>query len=159
MKGVALDPKHISARGLGYLPIEITEDGFLNTSLIRLATKPLAVVEMAAGERDAFLATLKERPEAERLLAAVAAAADPKARLAAVDALRLHLFREAEAILIQDGLPVIPLYFYVVTGLVHPRVEGFHARVKDVDGSMIPNLQDLHPFRDVRMRGPAGAPK
>lgn len=127
--------------------------------LIRLATKPLAVVEMPAAERDAFLATLKERPEAERLLAAVAAAADPKARLAAVDALRLHLFREAEAILIQDGLPVIPLYFYVVTGLVHPRVEGFHSRVRDVDGSMIPNLQDLHPFRDVRMRGPAGAPK
>lgn len=127
--------------------------------LIRLATKPLAVVEMPAAERDAFLATLKERPEAERLLAAVGAAADPKARLAAVDALRLHLFREAEAILIQDGLPVIPLYFYVVTGLVHPRVEGFHARVRDVDGTMIPNLQDLHPFRDVRMRGPAGAPK
>jgi len=127
--------------------------------LIRLATEPLAVVEMAAAERDAFLATMKERPEAERLLAAVGAAPDPKARLAAVDALRLHLFREAEAILIQDGIPVLPLYFYVVTGLVHPRVGGFHATVRDVDGSMIPNLQDLHPFRDVRMRGPAGAPR
>ena len=124
--------------------------------LIRLAADPLSVPALPPDELASLLGGLKERAEAERLLAAVRAAQDPKARLAAVDALRLHLFREAEAVLVQDGLPVMPMYFYVTTGLVKPHVEGFHSRLRDVDGSWIPNLQDLHPFRDVRVRRDGG---
>ena len=41
--------------------------------------------------------------------------------------LRLQLLREAEAILVQRAVPVIPLYFYVTSGLISPRVGGFHA--------------------------------
>jgi ABC-type oligopeptide transport system substrate-binding subunit len=88
----------------------------------------------------------------EKRIAEVSAAAEPKARLAAAAALRLQLFREAEAILFQDAFPVIPIYFYVVTGVVQPWVEGFHTEVPDENGRMIPNLQDLHPFRNVRIR-------
>jgi hypothetical protein len=55
--------------------------------------------------------------------------------------------REAEAILVQRAVPVIPLYFYVTSGLVAPRVGGFHAVL--ADGR--PNLQDLHPLRALRI--------
>ena len=62
----------------------------------------------------------------------------------------------AEAILFQEAFPIMPVYFYVVTGLVRPSIEGFYAnKVKDGE-KLIPNLQDMHPFRDVRVhRGEA----
>jgi hypothetical protein len=44
---------------------------------------------------------------------------------------------------VQRAVPVIPLYFYVNSGLISPRVGGFHAVL--ADGR--PNLQDLHPLR------------
>ena len=57
----------------------------------------------------------------------------------------------------QDAVPFIPFYFYFVSGLVSPRVEGFYGEVEE-DGKKIPNLQDLHPFRDVRMKPRAEVP-
>jgi oligopeptide transport system substrate-binding protein len=68
---------------------------------------------------------------------------------AAAAALRLELLREAEAILVQRAVPVIPLYFYTTSGLVSPRVRGFHAVL--ADGR--PNLQDLHPLRGLSIAG------
>jgi hypothetical protein len=70
--------------------------------------------------------------------------------------LRFHFFREAEAILVQDAFPVVPIYFYVNTGLVSPRVHGFHATLLGDDGRRVPNLQDLHPFREVTVDPPSG---
>ncbi len=119
--------------------------------LIQLAADPLALGDMPAVERESLLARFKERGRAEELLLVLDAAKDAKARLDASLAVRLHLFREAEAILFQDGFPVMPVYFYVVSGLVKPEIVGFHAQVKD-GGRLIPNLQDMHPFRDVRIR-------
>jgi hypothetical protein len=43
---------------------------------------------------------------------------------------------------------VIPIYFYVTSGLVSPRVEGFHTWL--ADGR--PNLRDLHPLRGLSIR-------
>jgi oligopeptide transport system substrate-binding protein len=120
--------------------------------LIQLAADPLGVPALPKAERDALFGRFREKEEAARLLAQVEAASGPDERIQRALALRLQLFREAEAILVQEGFPILPIYFYVVTGLVSPRVEGFHTKVRDDDGSMIPNLQDLHPFRDVRMR-------
>ena len=48
-------------------------------------------------------------------------------------------------------LPILPIYFYVVSGLVNPQVEGFYTELEMPDGSRIPNLQDLHPLRAIRM--------
>jgi oligopeptide transport system substrate-binding protein len=124
--------------------------------LIRLAADPLKILAMSPADREAFVGRFKERSRGEPLIEAMAKAEPGEARRVAASAVRLHLFREAEAIAIQDAIPFIPIYFYVVTGLVSPRVEGFHAFVED-DGRKIPNLQDLHPFRDVRMR-PEGTP-
>jgi hypothetical protein len=76
-------------------------------------------------------------------------AGDAAARADAAARLRMHLFREAEAILVQDEFPVMPIYFYVVSGLVQPHVREFHRRLTLPDGSEAENLQDLHPFHDV----------
>ena len=43
----------------------------------------------------------------------------------------------------QRAVPVIPLYFYVTSGLIAPRVAGFHTTLDDGR----PNHQDLHPLR------------
>ena len=103
----------------------------------------------ADGER---LAGLVPEPEALRTrLAAVRAAPDTAERSEALVALRLELLRQAEAILVQEAFPVLPIYFYVVSGLVSPAVEGFHTELTLPDGSRAANLQDLHPLRAVRM--------
>jgi oligopeptide transport system substrate-binding protein len=70
-------------------------------------------------------------------------------RLAAMAALRMALLAEAERILVHDDFPIIPLYFYVISGLVKPRVKGFHAQLTSSDGSTRPNFRDLHPLRDL----------
>lgn len=66
-------------------------------------------------------------------------------------ALRMKLFAEAEGILLREEFPVIPIYFYVQSGLVSPRVHGFYSQLQHPDGSRSPNLQDVHPLRDVRV--------
>jgi oligopeptide transport system substrate-binding protein len=100
---------------------------------------------------DAVFATLKEPEKARALLAAAKSATEPAKSLEAWSQLRMHLFREAEAILVQDEVPVMPIYFYVVSGLVSPRVKGFHPFLELPDGSRPSNLQDLHPFRTLRV--------
>jgi hypothetical protein len=52
---------------------------------------------------------------------------------------------------VQRAVPVIPLYFYVTSGLISPRIAGFHATL---DGGR-PNLQDLHPLRALRLASAA----
>jgi len=101
-----------------------------------------------AGPEDT-LARLKEPAKARALAAAVAAAPDAASRAEAGARLRAHLFREAEALLFQDGFPVMPLYYYVNTGLVRPWVKEFYKELVLPDGTKAQNLQDLHPFHDV----------
>jgi oligopeptide transport system substrate-binding protein len=109
-----------------------------------------AAADVEAFARAPELAGLAEPDRARALLAALGAASG-EARLAAAAALRLQLLREAEAILVQRAVPVIPLYFYVTSGLVSPRVAGFYSVL--ADGR--PNLQDLHPLRALSMLEPA----
>lgn len=101
-----------------------------------------------AGPED-VIARLKEPGTARELAAAVARAPDAASRAEAGVRLRAHLFREAEAILFQDAFPVMPLYYYVNTGLVRPWVREFYRELRLPDGSTAQNLQDLHPFHDV----------
>ena len=61
-----------------------------------------------------------------------------------------ELLRQAESLLVNRGFPVIPLYFYVSSGLIRPGIEGFYSRLQFPDGSRGSNLQDLHPLRDLR---------
>jgi len=101
------------------------------------------VARFAAGDR----ALVARVPEPARLRAALARY-DASAQAAP---LRLALLRAAEAILVADGPPVIPVYFYVTSGLLSPRVGGFYAELEQPDGTRTPNLQHLHPLRALWM--------
>ncbi len=80
---------------------------------------------------------LKEHDKARALVAAVSSADGAAARVDAAARLRLHILREAEAIFC-DELPVVPLYFYVVSSMVQPYVKGFYQ-----------HPQDIHPLRGL----------
>ena len=126
--------------------------------LIALSADPVSLTEIPAADLEALLGRLKERGKAEARLAALRAATTREERLDAVAKLRFHLMREAEAILCQDALPILPIYFYVYTGIIRQNVEGFHGML-EVDGKKVPDLQDLHPFRDVKIKkGPRRGP-
>jgi oligopeptide transport system substrate-binding protein len=105
----------------------------------------------AAADVEAFArapdASALSEPLRVRALLDELAGAEGAARRSASARLRLQLLREAEAILVQRAVPVIPLYFYVTSGLISPRVAGFYGRL--ADGR--PNLQDLHPLRALRV--------
>lgn len=125
--------------------------------LIELARDPIAFAEGPESVRESVLRRLKEPERARAHLKALATASGVEPRLAAAKAVRFHLFREAEAILCQDALPILPIYFYQYTGIASPRIEGFYGWL-EIDGQRVPNLQDLHPFREVRMRPASEAP-
>lgn len=106
-----------------------------------------------AAARD-LAAVLRAAPHPERVRRAatrVAEAADDAARRAEGAALRLELLRQAEWLLVNQGFPALPIYFYVSSGLVRPEVEGFYATLEYPDGSTASNFQDLHPLRSVRV--------
>ncbi len=70
-------------------------------------------------------------PQYDALIESAAKETDPAARM--------ELFQQAEAILI-DALPVIPIYFYVTSRLIHPAVKGWH-----------PSLLDNHPYQAIQL--------
>jgi oligopeptide transport system substrate-binding protein len=110
----------------------------------------------AAAEIDTFLAAPDEllaavtHPEAIRsALADFRATPGAAARREAAARVRMELLRAAEDRLLSEGLPIIPLYFYTISGMVRPYVKGFYTRLQGSDGSVRPNPRDIHPLRDV----------
>jgi hypothetical protein len=97
---------------------------------------------------EALLRRLKA-PERVRRWLADTDSADPGKRALALGKVRMELFREAEAILVQDEFPIVPIYFYVVSGLAKPHLKGFYPTLVWPDGKTAPNVQDLHPLRDM----------
>ena len=128
--------------GVTWVPTDVTDPTAVD-ALIATAGSLRSV-------RDVPESLLERVEEPPRLRRAVAAAGEGGA--AALAALRLELLRQAEAILVRRGFPVIPIYFYVVSGLLSPAVEGFHTELVLPDGSRAANLQDEHPLREVRVR-------
>jgi ABC-type oligopeptide transport system substrate-binding subunit len=53
---------------------------------------------------------------------------------------RMRALQEAEKILVMDELPVMPLYTYVNTGMLSPRVKGWSA-----------NILDQHPLKYISL--------
>jgi oligopeptide transport system substrate-binding protein len=92
-----------------------------------------------------FLPVLKDPAPARALLEQARTVTEPAARLELANRLRMVLFREAESILVNDEFPIIPLFFYVNSGLVAPRVKGFYREVETVDGKKRPNFREFHP--------------
>lgn len=108
-----------------------------------------ADVSTFAEHPEAVLADVKDPEPLRNLLGVVRGQAAPDERLRATAALRMLLLREAESILVNDEFPVIPLYFYVTSGLVHPYVKGFYSTLVFDDGSTGSNSQDIFPLRDM----------
>jgi oligopeptide transport system substrate-binding protein len=107
----------------------------------------------------AFLLARAHDPVALKQLAEqVQTSKDAATRLDAIAKLRMALLAEAEGILINDEYPVIPLYFYVISGLVKPNVGGFYAQLVGADGQSRSNLRDLHPLRGIEMKGVGSVP-
>jgi oligopeptide transport system substrate-binding protein len=112
--------------------------------LIRLAGNVAAFV----GDPEPTLAELRE-PEALKKELPLARSDVLAERLAARERIRMLLFREAEAILVADEFPIVPLFFYVDAGLLRSHVRGFSTRAKLPDGTSGINLQDLHPLSEL----------
>jgi oligopeptide transport system substrate-binding protein len=93
-------------------------------------------------------------PGFESQLAELGRTTEPERRQALIQALRMRLLSEAERILVAEEFPVMPLYFYVQSGFISPRVDGFYSRLQLPDGTAAPNLQDLHPLRGLSVRQP-----
>jgi oligopeptide transport system substrate-binding protein len=104
---------------------------------------------------DFLLEHAHEPDKLRRLARQIKDSTEAPQRLAGMAALRLALLAEAEGIMVRDEFPVIPLYFYVVDGMVKPNVGGFHAVLTGSDGKPRPNFRDIHPLRDLFMKGRA----
>ncbi|HWA77460.1 MAG TPA: peptide ABC transporter substrate-binding protein [Polyangiaceae bacterium] len=98
-----------------------------------------------------LLGLLRDAERAKALLAEVKSATVAEERLAKAALLRLHLLSEAEGLLLDRGLPLMPIYFYVISGLKKPRVKGFYSRLETVDGATRFNPRDMHPLREIRV--------
>jgi oligopeptide transport system substrate-binding protein len=114
-------------------------------ALIRAA----ANVERFAADPERLLARVAHPDALRALLAGRAQAADGAARRAWIEEARFVLLGEAEAILVSEQFPVIPLYFYVNLGLKAPGLRGLYTELVQPDGTRSSNLQPLHPLRDL----------
>jgi oligopeptide transport system substrate-binding protein len=101
------------------------------------------------------LATARE-PDVLRSLLVALDSGSPNERRQTRERLRLQLFKEAEAILMNDA-PIMPVYFYVNGGLVSRRIRGFSASRILPNGQKEVNSQDLHPLRDMWVARGTGA--
>lgn len=108
-------------------------------------------VESFVQAPDALLAQLHDVAGARALLAEVKSAPDTTQRLHKAALLRLSLLREAEGLLLDRGLPMIPVYFYVISGFKKPKVKGFYSRLDTADGQTRSNPRDVHPLREIRI--------
>jgi len=132
------------------------ETGFSSPVYDRLIAAA-ADVSTVVATPERFLAGLEKPAEVRTLAEAVRRAATPAESLQAQAKLRMSLLREAEAVLLTE-VPLIPLYFYVVANMVSPKLRGFYTTLHFDDGTTAPNLQDVHPLRDMWMDRSASGP-
>jgi oligopeptide transport system substrate-binding protein len=124
------------------------ETGFSSPSydsLIRAA----ADMEQFARQPAALLSLLKQPEAVSELLRRRSESPDTRDRRLLLDAARMRLLGEAEGILVQDEFPILPIYFYVNSGLRAPGLRGLYTELELPDGQHVPNLQDIHPLRDL----------
>lgn len=99
--------------------------------------------------RGVLLTQMKQPQMVLELLQRRARATDAAERRQLLDRVRSRLLSEAEAILVQDEFPVLPIYFYVNVGMKAPRLRGLYTELELPGGARASNLQPLHPLRDL----------
>jgi ABC-type oligopeptide transport system substrate-binding subunit len=114
-------------------------------ALLRLAGD----IEPLVRDPEPWMMRFKQPERVRTLLASLQSATTTNERLAGRQKVRMALFREAEAILVQDEFPIIPVYFYVNSGLIRRNVRGFYTKLELPGGRSGWNYQDIHPLRDV----------
>ncbi len=134
------------------------DTGFSSASYDRLI-RAAADVGSFLDAPESVLADLDDAGPVREAMVRVAQASNGPDRLRALAALRMRLFREAESILVNDEFPVMPIYFYVLGGLANPNLRGFYPMLQFEDGTTAPNLQDIHPLRDIWVDRSGGAPR
>src|SRR5690606_36491489 len=97
---------------------------------------------------EAILGAVKARDSIAKLIEAEGGAESPVRRRARAE-LRMALLSEAERMLVNEEFPVVPIYFYLNSGLLSPKVEGLYPMLQMPDGSEVPNLQAIHPLYAV----------
>jgi oligopeptide transport system substrate-binding protein len=113
-------------------------------------------VALLVRDPESTLAAARE-PDTLRALLAALEQGGTKERRETRERLRMQLFKEAEAILVNDALPILPVYFYVNGGLIQERVRGFSASRILPSGQKEVNAQDLHPLREMWVTRGSGA--
>src|SRR6185436_13089123 len=108
-----------------------------------------AAMESFAAQPDTLLRMLKQPKPIAELFQRRAASTDASERRTLLDQARMRLLAEAEAILVQDEFPILPVYFYVESGLRAPGLRGLYTELEQPDGSRTPNLRAVHPLRDL----------
>ncbi|HEY8943823.1 MAG TPA: peptide ABC transporter substrate-binding protein [Polyangiaceae bacterium] len=76
--------------------------------------------------------------------------------LEARERIRMALFQEAEAILVNEEFPILPLYFYVNSGFIRKNVRGFYTVLEQESGKTAINLKDLHPLSAILVEQEGG---
>jgi oligopeptide transport system substrate-binding protein len=113
-------------------------------------------VSLLVRDPESTLVAVRE-PEALRTLLAALDQGSPSERRETRERLRMQLFKEAEAILVNDAFPILPVYFYVNGGLVASGVRGFSTSRVLPNGQKEINSQDLHPLREMWVARGTGA--
>jgi oligopeptide transport system substrate-binding protein len=146
-----------------FLDIWITNGGNNQTGWSNLVydrmLEAAANVDNFVAAPEFVLERAQQPAELKRLVTTVHGSDTAELRLSAMAELRMALLAEAEGVLVRDELPIIPVYFYVISGLVKPQVGGFYQRLKGADGHERSNLRDLHPLRDIFIRDSGAAPQ
>lgn len=102
------------------------------------ARSPAPLIDLM-GAKDRIRALLEQRARSN----------DTRERRTLLGEARMLLLAEAEAILVQKEFPVMPIYYYVESGLMSPGMRGLHMYLELPDGRRVPNLQGIHPLRDI----------
>ena len=106
-----------------------------------------ANIEQFVSAPDFILGHVRRAAELKRLADAVRGDSNAPTRLAHMAELRLSLLAEAEGLLVRDEFPIVPIYFYTISGLIRPEVKGFYTELQGSDGQKRSNLRELHPLR------------
>jgi oligopeptide transport system substrate-binding protein len=123
------------------------QTGFSSPQYDALVRAAANVVRFA--ERPERVLALLKEPERVRALLERRSGADGASSRTLLEQVRLQLLAEAEAILVQDEFPILPLYFYVNNGLKAPGLRGLYTELEQPDGTRSSNLQPVHPVRDM----------
>ena len=114
-------------------------------------------VERFVTQPDFILARVHDSEALKRLADAARVTTDAEQRLKRMSELRMALLAEAERILVHDEFPILPVYFYVSSEMVKPKVRGFYSELVGSDGTKRPNLRSIHPLREMSVERAAQA--